>query len=33
MAYTDFSRIEKKWIEYWDKHKTFNTDLFDFSKP
>ena len=33
MAYTDFSRIEKKWIEYWDKHKTFHTDLYDFSKP
>ncbi|MCH5142588.1 MAG: leucine--tRNA ligase [Clostridiales bacterium] len=33
MAYTDFSKIEKKWIEYWDKNKTFSVDLHDFSKP
>lgn len=33
MAYTDFNRVEKKWIEYWDKNKTFHTDLHDFSKP
>ena len=33
MAYTDFNKIEKKWIEYWDKNKTFHTDLHDFSKP
>lgn len=33
MAYTDFSKVEKKWIEYWDKNGTFHTDLHDFSKP
>ena len=33
MAYTDFGKIEKKWIKYWDEHKTFHTDLHDFSKP
>ena len=33
MAYTDFGKIEKKWIKYWDKNKTFHTDLHDFSKP
>ena len=25
--------IEKKWQEYWDKNKTFKTDIHDFSKP
>ena len=29
----DFSKIEKKWQEYWDKNKTFKTDTSDFSKP
>lgn len=24
---------EKKWQEYWDKNKTFYTDVWDFSKP
>lgn len=33
MAYTDFNRVEKKWIKYWDDNKTFHTDLHDFSKP
>lgn len=33
MAYTDFGKIEKKWIKYWDENKTFHTDLHDFSKP
>lgn len=33
MAYTDFAKIEKKWIKYWDENKTFHTDLHDFSKP
>lgn len=33
MSYTNFSEVEKKWIEYWDKNKTFHTDLYDFSKP
>ena len=25
--------VEKKWQEYWDKNKTFKTDIWDFSKP
>ena len=25
--------IEKKWQEYWEKNKTFRTDVWDFSKP
>jgi len=29
----NFSKIEKKWQEYWDKNKTFKTDAYDFSKP
>ena len=29
----NFNEIEKKWIEYWDKNKTFRTDTEDFSKP
>ena len=29
----DFTKIEKKWQEYWDKNKTFRTDTSDFSKP
>lgn len=33
MSYTDFNKVEKKWIAYWDKNKTFHTDLYDFSKP
>ncbi len=33
MAYNNFNEVEKKWIKYWDKHKTFHTDLYDFSKP
>jgi len=33
MAYTDFGRVEKKWIKYWEDNKTFHTDLHDFSKP
>lgn len=33
MAYANFREVEKKWIEYWDKNKTFSTDLHDFSKP
>ncbi|MBE6115610.1 MAG: leucine--tRNA ligase [Erysipelotrichaceae bacterium] len=24
---------EKKWQKYWDEHKTFRTDVWDFSKP
>lgn len=33
MAYTNFNEVEKKWNEYWEKNKTFHTDLHDFSKP
>ena len=29
----NFSKIEKKWIEYWDKNKTFKTEVKDFNKP
>jgi leucyl-tRNA synthetase len=29
----DFKEIEKKWQEYWEKNKTFKTDVYDFSKP
>jgi len=25
--------IETKWIKYWEEHKTFKTDITDFSKP
>ncbi len=28
-----FSKIEKKWQDYWDENKTFYTDVWDFSKP
>jgi len=29
----NFSKIEKKWQQYWDKNETFKTDVYDFSKP
>ncbi len=29
----DNLEIEKKWQEYWEKNKTFKTDIKDFSKP
>ena len=29
----NFSEIEKKWQEYWDKNQTFKTNVWDFSKP
>ena len=29
----NFTEYEKKWVEYWDKNKTFKTDVWDFSKP
>ncbi len=32
MAY-EFNKIEEKWQKYWDDHKTFATDIWDFSKP
>lgn len=32
MAY-NFSEIEKKWQKYWEENKTFNTNVWDFSKP
>ena len=32
MSY-NFREIEQKWQDYWDKNKTFFTDVWDFSKP
>ena len=32
MSY-NFREIEQKWQDYWDEHKTFYTDVWDFSKP
>ena len=32
MSY-NYTEIEKKWQEYWDKNKTFKTNVWDFSKP
>ncbi len=29
----NFIEIEKKWQDYWEKNKTFKTDIWDFSKP
>ncbi len=29
----DPSQIEPKWQQYWAEHKTFSTDVWDFSKP
>ncbi len=29
----NFTEIEKKWQDYWEKNKTFKTDAWDFSKP
>ena len=29
----NFNKVEKKWQDYWDEHKTFYTDVWDFSKP
>jgi len=29
----NFKEIEKKWRKYWEDHKTFKTDVWDFSKP
>lgn len=29
----DSDGIEKKWEEYWEKNKTYTTDIEDFSKP
>ena len=30
---SNYTEIEKKWQNYWDEHKTFKTDGYDFSKP
>lgn len=32
MAY-DHKIVEKKWQKYWEENKTFETDVYDFSKP
>ena len=29
----NFTEIEEKWQKYWEKNKTFFTDVWDFSKP
>ena len=29
----NYKEIEKKWQNYWEKNKTFKTDIRDFSKP
>ena len=29
----DPKTIEKKWQQYWEEHKTFHTDVWDFSRP
>ena len=29
----DFKKIEEKWRKYWEEHQTFQTDVWDFSKP
>ena len=29
----DHQKIEKKWQKYWEDHKTFKTEAYDFSKP
>ena len=29
----DFKKVEQKWQKYWDKNKTFKTDIWDFTKP
>ena len=29
----DPKAIEPKWQKYWEEHKTFHTDVWDFSKP
>ena len=33
MSVFDFKSIEKKWQDFWDENKTFETDVYDFSKP
>jgi len=29
----NYQEIEKKWQKFWEDNKTFNTDVYDFSKP
>ena len=29
----NFAEIESKWQKYWEEHKTFKVDAWDFSKP
>ncbi|MCR4581032.1 MAG: leucine--tRNA ligase [Bacilli bacterium] len=33
MEIEETRKIEKKWQDYWEKNKTFKTDVWDFSKP
>ncbi len=32
MAY-NHKIVEEKWQKYWEEHKTFKTDVYDFTKP
>ncbi len=32
MSY-NHQEVEQKWQQYWEKHQTFKTDIWDFSKP
>lgn len=29
----DHKKIEEKWENFWEEHKTFQTDIWDFDKP
>ncbi len=33
MAEFNHKKIEQKWQKYWEEHNTFQTDVWDFSKP
>ena len=33
MSVFDFKTIDKKWQKFWDDNKTFETDVYDFTKP
>ena len=33
MEIEETKKIEQKWQKYWQEHKTFKTDIRDFSKP
>ena len=29
----EHQNVEAKWQKYWEENKTFQTDVWDFSKP